>query len=269
MESQSPGSSLQSAGKVGLIGGLCGDLGALLEISESMATHGVHALLALGNVGLLWAGTDGAPAIAKLSRRLHATGQALYWVDGNHNDFEPLNEADGDDDGLRRLAPNVIHLPRGYRTTFASGRTLAALGGANFLDCHHRTTKDWWPDEPITQTDLDTLGGSHADILVGRDAPLDLLTLDPQLATTNPYWPADSLEYAQRGREMLHRGFLQTNPDLYLGSHHHRHIDETVGYVAGEDTFASRISTTISTTTMTLLTCATSARWRAYRRNAG
>ena len=241
MESQPPGSSLQSAGKLGLIGDLCGDLGALLDLSKSMATHGVHALLALGNVGLLWACTDGAPAIAKLSRRLRAAGQTFYWVDGNHEDFGRLATFTVDADGLRRLAPNVIHLPRGYRTTLASGRTLAALGGANSIDRHLRSSKDWWPDEAITQTDLDALGDTHVDVLVGHDAPLDLLTLDRRLAETDQYWPADSLEYAQRGRDMFHRGFLHTTPGLYLGGHYHRHIDETVGYVAGDGTFASRV----------------------------
>jgi hypothetical protein len=72
--------------------------------------------------------------LPRMSKRLHAKGQTLYFVDGNHEDFTALYKFPISADGLRWVRPNIVHLPRGYRTTLVSGRTLAALGGANSVD---------------------------------------------------------------------------------------------------------------------------------------
>lgn len=50
---------LTSANRIGLIGDLHGDVGALLTIARSMHENDVHILLALGDVGLLWPGKTG------------------------------------------------------------------------------------------------------------------------------------------------------------------------------------------------------------------
>jgi Calcineurin-like phosphoesterase len=232
---------LSQAARIGLIGDLHGDIGALLTIAQAMHERDVNVLLALGDLGLLWPAGNWSNQLTKVSGRLGSRRQVLFWVDGNHEDHTRLATFPIGMDGTRRIRANVIHLPRGYRTTLAPGRTLAALGGANSIDLEHRVEGSWWPTEAITDADLEALGTEHADILVGHDAPLDVPSLDQALARTDQHWSSGALTYARDGRQMFHRGFIHVSPELYVGGHYHQPIDETVGYFNGVHGFPTRV----------------------------
>jgi len=234
--------ALEMAQRIGLIGDLHGDVGALLTISQSMKERDIDVLLALGDVGVPWPGENWSNRLSKISKRLASRSQILYFVEGNHDDHRLLRIFQTGSDGPAELRSNIFHLPRGYRTVLASGKTLAALGGANSIDFEHRVQDvSWWPQESITDDDLEVLGFTHADVLVGHDAPLDVPSLDTVLAGTDRYWSKTGLAYARQGRQMFHRGFLQVSPELYLGGHYHLPVDETVGYFNGRRGFATRV----------------------------
>ena len=228
---------------IGLLGDTHGDMEHILIVSRTMWARGVSILLVLGDFGFVWPGHNWDNDLDKLSGRLAERGQILFWLDGNHEDFRRLYaKFPVSPDGLRRLRPNIIHLPRGYRTSLNFERTLAVLGGANSIDRHHRTEGlTWWPQERITDDDLKLLGHEHADILIGHDAPSPLPTLDESLAKTDHFWPQEMLAYAAAGRQKFTEGFLQVRPSLYFGGHYHQYIDETATYGEGEDTFETRV----------------------------
>ncbi|TFD36286.1 hypothetical protein E3T34_01015 [Cryobacterium sp. TMT1-62] len=214
----------------------------VLTVARTMSARGIELLVVLDDFGFLWPGHNWGIDIDKLSRRLKATHQTLAFVDGNHEDFDLLYKFPVADDGLRWIRPNIAHIPRGYRTTLASGATLAALGGANSVDIGHRVLgRSVWAEESITEADLDALGHGHADVLIGHDAPLGLPTLDAWLAATDHGWPPAGLRYSAEGRAMFHRGFLQVQPRIYLGGHYHRHIDELVTHSPGDREFQTRV----------------------------
>ncbi|MGY4856861.1 metallophosphoesterase family protein [Cryobacterium sp. AP23] len=234
--------TLEAAPRIGLIGDLHGDIGALLTIADNLREREIDVLLALGDVGVPWPGENSSNRLSKVSKRLASRSQTLYFVDGNHDDHRLLRIFQTGSEGPRELRPNIFHLPRGYRTVLGSGMSLAALGGANSIDVEHREEDvSWWPQESITDDDLEALGQEHADILVGHDAPLDVSTLDAMLADTDQNWSSQGLEYARRGRQQFHTGFLQVTPRLYLGGHYHLPVDETVGYFDGRRGFAARV----------------------------
>ncbi|TFD94017.1 hypothetical protein E3T61_03190 [Cryobacterium lactosi] len=161
----------------------------------------------------------------------------MFFVDGNLDRHEDLYEHPVDASGYRWFAPNIGHLPRGFRATVAGGRTLAALGGAASVD---RPRVRYL--ETVSADDLAALGASDVDILIGHDAPQPLPALDQQLAGS---WTEDALAYAADARNMFTRGFLAVKPALYLGGHFHTPIDVVAGFVAGfgdgEDRFAARV----------------------------
>lgn len=228
--------------RIGLLGDTHGDMSHVLAVSETMWKRGVSVLLVLGDFGFVWPRRNYGIDLSKLSRRLAARRQVLYFVDGNHEDFTRLYRHPIGDDGLRWLRPNVAHIPRGYRTPLSSGRTLAALGGANSVDAGNRLAgSSWWPEESITEDDLAALGGEHADVMVGHDAPLDVPALDRRLAATDHWWSEGGKSYSAAGRQMFHRGFLQVRPQLYLGGHYHYHVDETVEYENDGRAFSCRV----------------------------
>ncbi|WP_151199537.1 metallophosphoesterase [Cryobacterium sp. LW097] len=233
---------LSTATRIGFLGDVHGDLQHVLVVARTMAALGIEQLVVLGDFGFLWPGHNWGIDVDKLSRRLASMSQTIAFVDGNHESFDLLYTFPLSDDGLRWIRPNIVHIPRGYRTVLASGATLAALGGANSIDIGHRVLgRSIWAEESITEADLVALGHDHADILLGHDAPLHVPTLDANLTATDRYWPVAGLKYAAAGRAMFHRGFLQVQPKLYLGGHYHQHIDEDVAYATGHEEFRTRV----------------------------
>lgn len=228
---------------IGLLGDTHGERGHVLTVSETMWARGVSVLVVPGDFGFIWPGHNWSKDLDKLSRKLGERGQVLYWLDGNHEDFDSLyGKFSLSEDGVRRLRHNIIHLPRGHRAVLRSGKSLAVLGGANSIDqFHHTMGRGWWADEQITDQDLDALGHEHAEIMVGHDAPTPLPSLDASLAKSDYLWPTPMLIYSAAGRQKFTEGFLQVRPSLYFGGHFHQFIDETVVYGEGEDAFETRV----------------------------
>lgn len=234
--------TLSTAARIGVLGDLHGDMEHVLAVSARMHERGVRTLLVLGDFGFIWPRRNWGIDLSKLSRRLAARQQNLYFIDGNHEDFTRLYRHPVSADGLRWLRSNIAHIPRGYRTVLSSGKTLAALGGAASVDVGNRVAgHSWWPEETITDHDLEVLGHQHACVLVGHDAPIGVPTLDAHLAATDHWWPESGLAYSAMGRRTFHRGFMQVWPALYLGGHYHLHVDETVEFDDGAGTFTSRV----------------------------
>lgn len=246
---------LQTDRKIGLLGDVHGDLSVLITSMHSFAARNIRTMIVLGDFGYPWPHEDWNRALNKISRRLAAKDMDLLFIDGNH-DWLPRIEAEFplDADGLRRLRPNIAHLPRGYRTTLRPygsgwpanavfpGKVLTVLGGANSIDRHHRTAgEDWWPEESLKEADLAALGCEHADVLIGHDAPLDVPDLDRALANDSSGWPPEAVAYAEQGRRMFHRGFMAVRPKLYVGAHYHRHVDQTLTYSDTAGSFRCRV----------------------------
>ncbi|GAB3141763.1 metallophosphoesterase family protein [Marisediminicola antarctica] len=239
---EDPVETLATATRIGFLGDTHGDLEHVLRVSRTMAARGIDTLVVLGDFGFIWPRENTGNILNKLSKRLADRGQSLFFVDGNHEDFGRLLRFPIGADGLRWIRPNLAHIPRGYRTRLVSGRTLAAMGGANSVDVALRQEGySWWAEEAIMDADLVALGDDPADILIGHDAPMNLPTLDRRLAETDELWPEAGREYAAAGRAIFHRGFIQVQPKLYLGGHYHLFIDDTVAYGTGETRFVARV----------------------------
>jgi hypothetical protein len=80
-------------------------------------------------------------------------------------------------------------------------------------------------------------------VLLGHDAPLDVPDLDRALASESAGWPPDAVAYAEQGRRVFHCGFMAVRPELYVGAHYHRHVDQTLTYVDGAGAFRCRVVT--------------------------
>lgn len=116
----------------------------LLIVAKTMAERDVSVLVQLGDFGFVWPRRNWGIDLSKISWRLAAMGQTLYFLDGNHEDFTRLYRHPIDADGLRWLRSNIAHIPRGWRTALASGKTLAVLGGANSVDVSSRVQGSSW-----------------------------------------------------------------------------------------------------------------------------
>ena len=241
---------LQTARMVGLLGDVHGDLNHLLTAARTFWARGVDVIVQLGDFGVVFSGEDFEKNLTKISRRLAKRNQTLYWLDGNHEDFDILYEKfPVDTDGLRRLRHNVIHMPRGYNMELAPYKAvtppnvLGVLGGANSIDRSLRTEHiDWWPQEQISEADLAALGSEHVDILLGHEAPLHVRTLDEDQGADRTGWRPSDYAYAAKGRRMFHQGFMAVRPRLHVGGHWHRWVDEVVEYGEADARFRCRVA---------------------------
>ncbi|GAB3607087.1 hypothetical protein GCM10027413_24960 [Conyzicola nivalis] len=245
---------LQTDRRVGLLGDVHGDFSHLMAAVHVFAARNIRCVIVLGDFGYPWPFEDWNRTLNKLSRRLASRNMDIVVIDGNHDWLPKIKEFPVGADGLRRLRHNVIHAPRGYRTTLLPynsgwptnvvrpGKVLAVLGGANSIDRHHRTVNtDWWPDESLTEEDLAALGTDHADVLLGHDAPLDVPDLDRALASENSDWPPEAVAYAEQGRRMFHCGFMAVWPEVSVGAHYHRHVDQVLAYEDDAGSFRCRV----------------------------
>jgi predicted phosphodiesterase len=241
-QTQLPG-PLSAASRIGFLGDSHGDARYVTAAAAIFREAGVDTLVVLGDFGFLWHQVQTHPSsLWRMGEHLVEQGQTLAFLDGNHENFDLLYEIPVEEDGTRWVAPGIMHLPRGYRTTLSSGKSLAVLGGANSIDFRHRQPgASWWAEESITQEDLATLGHEHADVMIGHDAPLGVPLLERRLAETAKYWSAEGRNYSEIGRQVFHQGFLQVRPQLYFGGHYHHHVDQRVRFGDGAATFETRV----------------------------
>lgn len=156
-----------------------------------------------------------------IQRALHRTGLPLYFVDGNHEDFDRLYSYPVGSDGTRRISPQVFHLPRGHRFEW-DGLRFLACGGAVSVDRHLRKEGEgWWPQEEITAADIARCEtGGRADVLLSHDCPTGVKI--PHLSKTGSHWPPDAIRLANVHRDKLLAIAAATEPKLIFHGHYHR-----------------------------------------------
>jgi hypothetical protein len=168
-----------------LLGDVHGRAGWFAAICEEARRRGCDALVQVGDLGYGVGDTPEALAFpARLEEELTRYGLSLFFVDGNHDNFDLLLDPTKPltAEGFRQLSPRVFYIPRATRWSWHGVRYLA-LGGAYSLDRRGRDKAEeleqkarvwWWPEERISEGDLyRSLDGPPVDVLLTHDAPLE------------------------------------------------------------------------------------------------
>ena len=156
--------------------------------------------------------------LAVVEAELERQGRELWFIDGNHEHFELLEQLPLDDRGLGRLSDHVFHIPRGYAWEWG-GKTFVGLGGAVSIDRANRMPYvSWFPEEELTGDDVDqALAVESADVLVTHDMLLELL---PQMPTLSF---GDEIDAAQdRAQRKLREVIEGLEPKLLVHGHYRR-----------------------------------------------
>jgi hypothetical protein len=97
----------------------------------------------------------------------------ILWCDGNHENHWALKEIV--EKGELEIAKNIFYMPRGSTYTLKDGRTMLFMGGGDSIDKKSRILgRDWFPEEIITQKDLDNLPDTKVDIFITHTCPTEL-----------------------------------------------------------------------------------------------
>ena len=136
--------------------------------------------------------------------------QYLRWCDGNHEDHWSLKERESDE-----LEPGIIYMPRGSTFKLPDGRVILFMGGAHSIDKHVRKLGvDWFPEEVITQKDLNDLPDVDVDIFITHTCPVELVN------DLKKNYPDKGMEPSNYALSELWKHY---KPDLWFFGHWHQY----------------------------------------------
>lgn len=195
------------------------------------AEQGVDTIIHCGDFGYHFS----AKYLRGLQTALDVTGIVLLFVDGNHENFPKLYQYPIKKNGLRRLAPNIWHLPRGFRWSW-HGVDFLACGGAYSVDRQWRILgTSWWPEEQITDADIAKCGTDPVDVMVTHDCPRGVVIpgIDDRPLNEAPF-PFDALLHAAEHRERLTEIVNAVRPAHLWHGHYHTLYQRTALTQYGE-----------------------------------
>lgn len=229
---------LLTSERIGLVGDIDGDVDMLSICLDRLRVRGCEAVVQLGDLGLVWPDEDMDATLGELDERLAREGQVLYLVDGNHDDHARLNAMPVADDGVRWVRPRFGHLPRGWRGTHSTGLEFGALGGASSIDRADRVEGvDWWPDENVTEAQVDSLGLEPLDVLFGHDVPRGVRVVTSLLDDGIWQWTKEDLEYAAYSRGWFQLAVMRTQPRFTFGAHYGIYAEQDIVTVTNRSMF--------------------------------
>jgi hypothetical protein len=201
--------------------------------AETLLADEEHRIvLHLGDFGV-WPGCQ--DYLFKVSAALEQADAVLYFVDGNHEDHDQLDELS--DAGF--MPPplwltrdgRIRWLPRGYRWTW-HGRRWLALGGGVSLDRVSRIEgAGWWPQEEITdEQEAGVIAAGPADVMVTHDCPAGIRHVFPQPPS---WWDLRDLARSDAHRDRLQRVVGKVQPSHLMHGHLHIAYQRTCDFGYG------------------------------------
>ena len=144
---------------------------------------GADRIFQVGDFGFWPREKWGQKYLRKVQKFLRMHDMNLYWIDGNHEDFDSIEKwqekRPKTEEGFYQFDRNIFYVPRGTKWEW-EGKTFMGFGGAYSIDKNRRLAqerigggKSWFEQEMITDKQvcavLDVPG--TVDVLFTHDAP--------------------------------------------------------------------------------------------------
>lgn len=171
------------------VGDLHANTSSALAVIDHAVAMDADLILQVGDFGWWPRDQQGRSFLRKVEKRLARHDLDLWWIDGNHEDFQSLAGRGLTDDGRRQVDEHIWHLPRGIRWQWGTS-VWVAVGGAVSVDKAYRAEgKTWFTDEELTENEADQIiAAGPADVVVAHDAPLGVPRLRRLLGQDKPAW---------------------------------------------------------------------------------
>lgn len=197
-----------------------GDPNHIKFLVEQAVEHHCEAILHLGDLGFYpkW-----APEFLDFTGHMLKQNElALYFVEGNHEDYPRLHHPRHRQVGpFRRIelskgmgTGTIWHIPRGARWNWRGIRFLG-VGGAYSIDRHERGPGiDWFFEETLSEEDCQLILSQpgEVDVCVFHDAPSQAPIPSQLIYSFDARW----------NRELLGKIVTHVRPALILHAHYHR-----------------------------------------------
>ena len=218
---------------------LAGDFHGNLFHAEQVFHHaqgkGAEAIVQLGDFGFGWEFTrSGACKFTEQIGEMAAQhGVPLYWIDGNHENFDLLEQTlaglTPQADGTYRLSADpvgVFYIPRGTVLEWDGQRILCCGGAVSIDKGRRRQGVSWWPQEPIGDSDVEKcFEAGPADILLTHDFPMECNIVDRHL---DPYWGEEANANSQANRKRVSKILVGSDARRVFYGHLHISYEERI-----------------------------------------
>lgn len=210
--------------KLMILGDVHGQTNWAVKMIRQAKRKNVDKIVQVGDFGVWTHWPEGIRFLDTLNEELRKSGIKLYFVAGNHENFDHLDwhESNGpkDTNSHAYLRTHILYTGRMNHWVW-DDKTFFAAGGAVSVDRQYRKLGDtWWSQERLSVENVVKLESlrPRADYLFTHDAPtcvpMGNLKPDP-----------DSLEH----RRLMDRVGRVIKPKLWFHGHYHKEMQYTFG----------------------------------------
>jgi len=195
---------------------LVGDTHANQMAMSLALNHAVHiqadAIFQVGDFGYWPRIEHGRNFLESTSRAAVEADIPVYWIDGNHEDFQELHSNFGQySNEPVKIRDHVYWLPRGCVVEWEGVRIMGFGGGASIDRATRTLGHSWFLEEMITDEDVERT--QPVDIIISHDAPLF------------PLKRGVAMEDSEFCRQQMRRVVNKCQPELLVHGHYHVYHD--------------------------------------------
>lgn len=214
--------------KICLIGDTHGRTKSLLKIIEASYNYEIDCFFQLGDFGFTMTPKLEKSLLEVIDPALSARGVPLYWLDGNHENFERMQELDLDRHApaFQDITDNIIYSGRGNRFCW-DDVWFCSYGGAISVNQDKLIPMlSWWREEEINYDHISSFN-QPIDVLLSHDSPVGSSYLQAYLEA-NDIWPDRLQRLSRFNASLLNELIVRTGVIRIYHGHTHFSYHENV-----------------------------------------
>ena len=208
-----------------LKGDIHGNLFEIIDFINRFNLGKNDNIIILGDCGIAW--RKDKKDLAQNIKLWNECGNGvkLYFIDGNHENFNILNSLPIENN-MGKIADNIYHLRRGQVYEFENKKILVC-GGADSIDKYRRIENfTWWKEEAISQETIDDIPAGHYDYVLTHCCPRSIFEKNRIYLSTLQFLDENKINHSSE--DMLEQLKNKIIFDHWFFAHYHinRNLDE-------------------------------------------
>lgn len=208
-----------------LKGDIHGNLFEIIDFINRFNLGKNDNIIILGDCGIAW--RKDKKDLAQNIKLWNECGNGvkLYFIDGNHENFNILNSLPIENN-MGKIADNIYHLRRGQVYEFENKKILVC-GGADSIDKYRRIENfTWWKEETISQETIDDIPAGHYDYVLTHCCPRSVFEKNKIYLSTLQFLDENKINHSSE--DMLEQLKNKITFDHWFFAHYHinRNLDE-------------------------------------------
>ena len=208
-----------------LKGDIHGNLFEIIDFINRFNLGKNDNIIILGDCGIAW--REDKKDLAQNIKLWNECGNGvkLYFIDGNHENFNILNSLPIENN-MGKIADNIYHLRRGQVYEFENKKILVC-GGADSIDKYRRIENfTWWKEEAISQETIDDIPAGHYDYVLTHCCPRSVFEKNKIYLSTLQFLDENKINH--NSEDMLEQLKNKITFDHWFFGHYHinHNLDE-------------------------------------------